>query len=802
MIHRLFGKLLPVCAAVLAAFTGCSDDGQDPLVMVCEATFPPYEYHVQGGIDGIDAALAGIVAKCIGRELEVQDMAFDAVIPAVATGKADIAASGITVTEERKKQVLFSAPYVEAGQVVIVREDSPILRPSEISGLRIGVQSGTTGDLYVTKTIGREPERYQNVSFAAKAVQSGKVDAAIVDKGPAEVVVAAEGGLRILPEPATTERYAFAFAKKNRVLQAQTSAVFNVMRETGDLRELTERYNEAMRRRKDGADAEAVRVDVSDIAERVAANPKLREQLRATEENLTIAGGDGCLDVICEAAFPPYEFHGRTGIEGIDPALMRIVADALGLRLDIQDSRFSAVIPAVVQGKADVVASGLTVTEERAREVLFSDPYVSAYQVAVVPRGSPLQTPEDIRRLRIGIQLGSSADTFLTKDGRYPNLERFESVNDAVSAILTGKVDCAVIDEQPARVFASKNAEAVRILREPVTREDYAMAFSKESALLCAKVNAVLAYMRRTTLPATGRSLLDEVIHRYASAMEQSASQQAQDAALARVRTQDIHDAVLGDEAFLERLAGVTVARGAGFGLTERIRAGWRDFCGSLRTNFVDEDRWVYLLNGFAVTLEISFLAVLIGLVLGFAVAVIRATHDTVGGLRAANALCKVYLTVIRGTPVVVQLLIIYFVIFGSVNVSKVLVAVIAFGFNSGAYVSEIIRAGIMSIDKGQSEAGRSLGLGYLRTMGFIILPQAFRNVLPALGNEFIVLLKETSVAGYIALMDLTKAGDIIRSQTYTAFLPLLAVAAIYLAVVSLFSMLLGRLERRLKNNG
>ena len=186
---------------------------------------------------------------------------------------------------------------------------------------------------------------------------------------------------------------------------------------------------------------------------------------------------------------------------------------------------------------------------------------------------------------------------------------------------------------------------------------------------------------------------------------------------------------------------------------------------------------------------------------MGFVVAVIRATHDKTGNLRFLNALCKLYLTVIRGTPVVVQLLMIYFVIFGSVDVSKVLVAVVAFGFNSGAYVAEIIRGGIMSIDKGQFEAGRSLGLGYAQIMIYIILPQAFKNVLPSLGNEFIVLLKETSVSGYIALQDLTKGGDIIRSQTYTAFMPLTAVALIYLSVVMLFSWMLGKLERKLKNN-
>ena len=225
------------------------------------------------------------------------------------------------------------------------------------------------------------------------------------------------------------------------------------------------------------------------------------------------------------------------------------------------------------------------------------------------------------------------------------------------------------------------------------------------------------------------------------------------------------------------------------------------DFCDSFYLNFIKDDRWRYLWDGFWTTIGISFAAVLLGVLLGFTVAVIRSTHDKTGKLRLLNWLCKLYLTVIRGTPVVVQLLIIYFVIFGSVNISKILVAIVAFGVNSGAYVAEIIRGGIMSIDKGQFEAGRSLGLSYIQTMIYIILPQAFKNVLPALGNEFIVLLKETSVSGYIALQDLTKGGDIVRSQTYTAFMPLIAVALIYLAVVMLFSWLLGKLERRLKNN-
>ncbi|MDD4510386.1 MAG: amino acid ABC transporter permease [Oscillospiraceae bacterium] len=217
--------------------------------------------------------------------------------------------------------------------------------------------------------------------------------------------------------------------------------------------------------------------------------------------------------------------------------------------------------------------------------------------------------------------------------------------------------------------------------------------------------------------------------------------------------------------------------------------------------DFISDDRWRYLWNGLGVTLKVTLGALILGIILGFLVAMIRSAHDTTGKMKIGNAICRIYLTVIRGTPVVVQLLIIYFVVFASVNIDKSIVAIIAFGINSGAYVAEIVRSGIMSIDKGQMEAGRSLGFNYVQTMRFIILPQAVKNVIPALGNEFIVLLKETSISGYIALQDLTKGGDIIRGRTFDAFLPLIAVALIYLVLVMILSKLVTTLERRLRSS-
>ncbi len=227
------------------------------------------------------------------------------------------------------------------------------------------------------------------------------------------------------------------------------------------------------------------------------------------------------------------------------------------------------------------------------------------------------------------------------------------------------------------------------------------------------------------------------------------------------------------------------------------------DFKLKFYTNFIAEERWRYITDGLNTTFIVTICAAVLGVALGFFVAVIRSTADRKGNkkgpvLSVADTLCRIYLTVIRGTPTMIQLLIMYYIVFTSPDISKRFVAVLAFGINSGAYVAEIVRSGIMSVDNGQLEAGRSLGLSYIQTMMHIILPQAFRNILPALANEFITLLKETSICGYIALTDITHGANVIRSQTYEPLMPLLAAALIYLILVSLLSMGVTKLERKL----
>lgn len=221
----------------------------------------------------------------------------------------------------------------------------------------------------------------------------------------------------------------------------------------------------------------------------------------------------------------------------------------------------------------------------------------------------------------------------------------------------------------------------------------------------------------------------------------------------------------------------------------------------ALYLNLIKDNRYTYLLTGFKNTMTITLFATILGIVLGLVIALIRITYDNTKKLKILNAVAEVYITIIRGTPVIIQLMILFFCVFTWRGVSGVMVAILGFGMNSAAYVAEIFRSGLMSIDQGQMEAGRSLGLNYGQTLRYVIIPQAFKVVLPALCNEFIVLIKETSVAGYVAVQDLTKGGDIIRSRTYDAWTPLLIVAGIYLALTCLFTSLVKKLEVSLRKN-
>ena len=213
-------------------------------------------------------------------------------------------------------------------------------------------------------------------------------------------------------------------------------------------------------------------------------------------------------------------------------------------------------------------------------------------------------------------------------------------------------------------------------------------------------------------------------------------------------------------------------------------------------TCFIEDDRYMLIVDGIGVTIKVALLAAILGLAIVFIIAVCNLSKSKI-----LNLIGSVYTDVIRGTPSVTQLMIIYFVVFASVHWEKWIIAAIAFAINSGAYVSEIIRAGILSIDKGQTEAGRSLGLTSAQTMFYIVVPQAIKNIFPAMGNEFITLIKETAIVGYVGLVDIQKAGDFIKSATYEAFMPLVGIAVVYFILIKMLTLALGAIEKQLRKS-
>ncbi len=459
---------------------------------------------------------------------------------------------------------------------------------------------------------------------------------------------------------------------------------------------------------------------------------------------------------------------------------------------------------------------------------------------------------------RIGVQLATTGDLYasdMEEDEAGTQVERYTKGSDAISALKQGKVDCVIIDEQPAKAFIANNSD-LSILDQEFTIEDYAIVIAKENDQLCTAVNDALAILRSNGTLAnilsnylsdksSEEKLKDMYQQRVTSGDELIMATNATfppyeyysdgtlvgiDVELARAIADQLGMVLTIDDMEFDTIIN-SVSSGkadlglAGFTVTEdrKTQINFSDpyttskqvivvrngsssntlvsLKNRFYNNFIKDGRWKYLAQGLFNTLIITIGALIIGLVLGFLIALIRVSHDRNNHLKPLNLLARIYVTMIRGTPVMVQLLIIYFVIFSEVNISKIFVAIIAFGLNSAAYISEIIRSGIMSIDPGQFEAGKSLGLSFRLMMIDIILPQAMKNVLPAIGNEFISLLKETSIAGYIGLLDLTRGGDIIRGITYDPFLPLLAVALVYLALVALLTFGVKKLENHLKKN-
>ena len=453
-----------------------------------------------------------------------------------------------------------------------------------------------------------------------------------------------------------------------------------------------------------------------------------------------------------DVGFEPFEYIKNGETVGFDVDLVQEVADDLDRELVIEQVAFDGLLAALQAGRIDVVAAGMTATEERAKSVNFSDPYYEASQMIIVKRDNlEIKTKADLKGKKIGVQLGTTGDEMV---GEIEDTEKiqFPAVPAVLQELSTGRIDAVVLDNAPAEKYL-KNKPELKMLTEQLSAENYALAFNKEDVELLQSANRTIARIKED---GTYDSMMDKYFQ------------------VSKV----------GDEVSTEKM--------------------------STKDIFLGEDRYMFLVKGLGITLLVSAVSVIFGVILGLLIVVMRISRfkpfkflskkpNRLSEFNPLAMLAKIYTTIIRGTPVLVQLLIFYYVIFSQPGFPKIIIASVAFGLNSAAYIAEILRSGFEALPKGQWEAAESLGFNYRQTIWYITMPQVLKNSLPSLVNEFIALVKETSVVGWIGLADLMRGADNIRFQTATAFESLAAAALIYLLLTTILTRASDRIERRLR---
>lgn len=456
------------------------------------------------------------------------------------------------------------------------------------------------------------------------------------------------------------------------------------------------------------------------------------------------------------AQFPPFEYINDNGdVDGFDIALIKEIANEIGYKVSVTNMEFKSLTASLKTGGIDVAIAGMTITEDRQKTVDFSEPYYTATQSIIVSANSDIKSISDLNAKKVAVQEGTTGDIIVTpgEDNDIITdsstvVKRFSKGTDAVVELKNGGVDAVVIDAIPAKRFYEKDSKSLKLIQDDSTTEEYAIAVKKGNSELLNDINEGLQKIKEN---GTFDELVNEYINQDNSAIKEESN-----------------NPII-------------------------------NFINTLKYVFISTNGYMLLLKGLFTTIYIAIVAVIIGIILGFIIALMKMTEQRKGKKTILSRIANIYISILRGTPVLVQLMIIYMVIFKSHF--GVIAAIITFGLNSGAYVAENIRAGIMAVDKGQMEGGLSLGFDYGQTMRYIIMPQAIKNCLPALGNEFIALIKETSIVGYVAIQDLTKAADFIISRTYETFLPLIAIAIAYFVIVFLLTKLLGIMERRLRQS-
>ncbi len=789
------------------------------LTVGLDALNQPFNYIKDGEVVGFDAEFAYRLANHLGMKVKFEIMNYDVLVPAGISGKIDLIISNMNATPERRENMLLSEPYLVSDVALIIRRDmySGVLDTdykSKLETATVGVMTGSLGETVIEAQYPKAQRRsFDNYSDILAALKASKIDFMIANETTLQRFVMENPNLEIVGEPLTNEGASVAVAKGNSALLDKIDSLLSQYKEDGTLEEIVSHWIKT-----DGSVYSPIDV------------PK-----RESGETIKIA---------ISADMEPMCFVLDNEFAGIDIELARKLCYDMGYIPEFQNMKFAGIIASLQSGKSDAIISNMTRTDERALTVDFSQQYFLNPQMLLAQKNENSLVPEfaAIQELE-GKNLGC-----ITGSVMFENLKKqvnvtpkyYNSNPDLLQVLLNKKVDAIVMDEMIARNFEKENSGIVAL--PPFNMVDYAIALKMGNDSLNDEISGAIKAMKENgelqalqskwfgddenakTLPDFELSgekgvlrvatttqagapfvyVKDNVIVGYdielvyniakmlgyslnitdvdtSGIFETLDSNKADIATACLTASEERKQSVLFTEPIFS--AGELVLVRTTNAKTDN-NSFIEDFKDSFYKTFIAEDRYKLILNGLGVTLVISLLSLAFGTLLGAFVCAARMSRK-----RLFNIPAKIYVRIIQGTPIVVILMILYYILFASVDVLPLLIAVLGFSLNFAAYSSEMFRTAIMAVDSGQIEAARAIGYNKLQTFLKITLPQAARQIIPVFKGEFISMVKMTSVVGYIAIQDLTKASDIIRSRTYEAFFPLICTAIIYFVITYLLVM-------------
>jgi len=695
-------------------------------------------------------------------------------------------------------------------------------RAEDFVGKKISTVSGTVFDQIAAQHIpGAEHVYFNSTMDGIEALKSGRIDAVIEDDAALRLHVANNPGLRLLEPLMTQDEYGVVVTKDNPQLLKELNEFIAVIMSDGT-------YDDMLRRWLDiGGDK-----PMPDIPE----------------------GSGKVLNFGTSGIVDGFSFYSHGQLSGFDIEFVRRFAEFADYRLDISVMDFGALIPAVVSGRIDFAATLFTITEERKQSINFTDPYYyGGVGVAVFDPQSISKRPA-VESARVGVMIGSTNEIFAETNYPQAELHRFNNYVDSSAALLGFKLDYAMMDYTSALNFTRNNVE-LEIVSDFLTDEWLCIGISMDNPELHRKISevvdryladgtmdeiianwlrndgsdypeiefprnenapvltmAIVSSREPTTFISNGKyvgadiELMERIAYElgyqmsyldmeWGAVVPAMASSRA-DVCLGMYSTPERREKILFTTPYLKN-PQVLIARKLDTETIQKL-SFWQNLKVSFERNLINENRWRMIVDGLGVSLIITIFAFALATLAGFGVCGLRMSKN-----RLLRVIGSIYITVLRGTPIVVLLMITFYIIFARTNVSSITIAIIAFGANGAAFIGEIIRSAILTIDKGQIEAARSMGFSKIGAFFTVTFPQAVQVAFPVYMSEFISMFKLTSIVGYIAIMDLTRAGDIIRSRTYDAFFPLIMIAMIYLVVASimiyLFNLINIKTNKRLR---